>query len=65
MTHACLMHVNKPYVFKNIARSMGFDRAAGHGKSALVQHVLQLVRADDGARSTVLVAQSSVRRSPM
>ena len=44
---------------------MGFDRAAGHGKSALVQHVLQLVRADDGARSTVLVAQSSVRRSPM
>ena len=32
---------------------------AGHGKSALVQHVLGAVRADDGARTTVLVAQSS------
>ena len=32
---------------------------AGRGKSALVQHVLGAVRADEGARSTVLVAQSS------
>ena len=34
---------------------------AGHGKSALVRNVLDALRADDSVRSTVLVAQSSVR----
>ena len=37
---------------------------AGHGKSALVAHVLSAVRADDSVRSTVLVAQASVHAPP-